>query len=530
MAALVATAFVIGCSGFSPGPSRHLLVVLDGLRPDYITPEIMPTVYALGQQGVTFEHHHSVYPTVTRVNASSISTGAYPERHGLLGNSVFFPDVDPSRFLDTSVRDNLLKINEAVGGRLLTAQTLGDTLQVAGERLLVVSAGSTGSSFLLNHTLAGGAILHSEYTLPESLDARVQAVLGPAPASGSASDLLNQRAVEAFLRVGIPEVDPSVTLLWLTDPDTTAHEHGIGNAVTIESLRAVDRQIRRLEDGLKEAGLFERYNIWVTSDHGFSTHTGAPELRPIFDAFAGELPDGSPRIVLGNGAIYVRDGSRDVVRHVVETLQQTPGVGAIFTQSAVPESLDGWVPGTLSFKAVHWRHERSADVLFSPDWTSELNEYGIPGTTSSSGVAGHGSSSPFDIRIPLIASGPDLKHGTVIGTPSANLDFAPTFLHLLGIDPPSSMQGRVLSEALVGGPDPSSVPTSVAEHRVASPGGTYQLTGYFSLVEIDGGSYCYLDKTNVTRGRQHGNRTTDRRLGGGRRRSVQEPRAAGGRR
>src|ERR1700681_766589 len=78
----------------SAAPNRQLIVVVDGLRPDYVTAEVMPNLYALGQRGVVFANHHSVYPTVTRVNASSIVTGAYPERHGLLGNSVFFPQVD----------------------------------------------------------------------------------------------------------------------------------------------------------------------------------------------------------------------------------------------------------------------------------------------------------------------------------------------------------------------------------------------------------------------------------------------------
>ena len=85
-----------------PGPARQLLIVVDGLRPDYVTREAMPNLFALGRRGVVFARHHSVYPTVTRVNASSISTGAYPERHGLLGNSVFFPKVDAARFLDTA--------------------------------------------------------------------------------------------------------------------------------------------------------------------------------------------------------------------------------------------------------------------------------------------------------------------------------------------------------------------------------------------------------------------------------------------
>src|SRR5437899_8652757 len=66
---------------------KQLLVIFDGLRPDYVTPDLMPNLYAFGQRGIVFTNHHSVFPTVTRVNTSSISTGSYPERHGLLGNS-----------------------------------------------------------------------------------------------------------------------------------------------------------------------------------------------------------------------------------------------------------------------------------------------------------------------------------------------------------------------------------------------------------------------------------------------------------
>src|SRR6476469_4230715 len=100
---------------------RHLVIVVDGLRPDYVTPDVMPTLTALGKRGVVFTRHHSVYPTVTRVNASSIATGSYPDTHGLLGNTVFFPKLDVAKFFDTADFTNLQKIATAEGGRVLTA-------------------------------------------------------------------------------------------------------------------------------------------------------------------------------------------------------------------------------------------------------------------------------------------------------------------------------------------------------------------------------------------------------------------------
>ena len=94
-----------------------------------------------------------------------------------------------------------------------------------------------------------------------------------------------------------------------------------------------------------------------------------------------------------------------------------------------------------------------------------------------------------------MAVGPDLKAGVEIAVPSGNVDFAPTFLHTLGVGIPASMQGRVLREVLREGPDPSGVAVEVSEVRVESADGRYRLTAIVS--EVDGRSY--LDYTAVER-------------------------------
>lgn len=475
---------------------RHLLIVVDGLRPDYVTPEVMPNLTSLGRRGVVYTRHHAVYPTVTRVNASSISTGSYPERHGLMGNSVYFPKVDPAAFLDTGDRGSLLKV-AATEARLLTAVTLGEYLQQAGGRMLVVSSGSTGSSFLNNHTVAGGAIVHHQYVLPESLREDLK-VVGPPPEPKSSPAALDRYAVDALLKVGLPRVSPLVTVLWLSGLDSTAHEKGIGDPATIEILRQVDGQIRRIEDGLRAAGLFDTCNIWVTSDHGFSTYTGGVDLDALIKPFAGTLADGTPRIVGNGGAIYVRDNDQSVVRSLVGTLQRTPGVGAIFTRESQPDSLDGSIGGTLSFAAARWSHDRAAQILYSPDWTDTANPHGMRGTSSSSGVAGHGSSSPWDIHNTLIAAGPDLKKGVTVDLPSGNVDFAPTFLHLLGLTVPATMQGRILEEGLANGTAPGG-DVRTSEHTAIAGDGAYRVTAAFSTIDVRGRSYRYLDGTRVVR-------------------------------
>src|SRR5947208_14324540 len=88
-------------------PHSQLVIVVDGLRPDYVTPEVMPRLVRLGQRGIVFTAHHSVFPTVTRVNAASFVTGMYPERHGLMGNVIYIPKANATRGLDTGLRENL---------------------------------------------------------------------------------------------------------------------------------------------------------------------------------------------------------------------------------------------------------------------------------------------------------------------------------------------------------------------------------------------------------------------------------------
>ena len=474
---------------------RHLLIVLDGLRPDYVTPELMPSLHALGQRGVVFTNHHAVYPTVTRVNAASISTGAYPSAHELLGNSVFFAEVDATRFLSTGERQNLLAVGRVSPGPLLTAPTMAEQLQGAGLSLLVVSAGSTGSSFLLNHTIAGGGIIHYDYALPPPLFEDVVNRLGVIPAAATPNDRRNRYVVDAFFDIGLPQIDPTVTLMWLSDPDATAHAHGIGHPTTQTSLAMLDAEIGRILRRLDDAALLTDVNIWVTSDHGFSTHTGAVDLSAVLEPFNGTLDDGSPRIVAGAGAIYVRDKDEKTIRGIVATLQSLSRVGAIFTRAVRPGRLDGSVPGTLSFDAASWNHSRSAEILYSANWTNAKNEYGYAGTSAQGGVAGHGSSSPFDVHNTLIAAGPQLRSGTRVDLASGNVDFAPTFLSLLELEIPSSMRGRVLREAFDDGPNPGSIAVEATTHTVESEDRRYRLTAHSSTVA----GHRYLDYTEVIR-------------------------------
>jgi arylsulfatase A-like enzyme len=493
-AALIVVAGMAAMRAQAPR-TTHLVIIVDGLRPDYISPELMPRLLRLGRRGIVFNAHHSVYPTVTRVNASSLATGAYPETHGLLGNTVYVPGVSPTRGLDTGSRANLDAIAQAEK-QLLTAPSLGEILQRAGRKVLAVGAGTSGAALLLNHTVAGGAVMHHEFTLPQELGAHVIDKLGAPPPAARPNAARNRRAVDAYLTLGLDEIHADVTFMWISDPDTTAHELGIGTKTTREALSLVDAEIGRIEDTLASKGVLERTNLIVTSDHGFSTHTGTLTLAGLVQPFSRPMPDGSPDIVVAEGAVHFRTGADPGrVAAIVAALQKRPEVGAIFTRAGTRGGLQGEVPGTLSFEVVRWNHARSAPILVAANWSRDRNEAGYEGASTQSGAAGHGTTSPHDVHIPLVAAGPDFREGAASEAPTSNADIAPTLLRLLRIAPSKEMTGRAIEEGLRSGPAPASVRVTRTRETVSTRDGSYVLTAHFSTVA----GHRYLDFTEVKR-------------------------------
>ena len=133
-----------------------LVFVLDGLRPDSIRAGDTPTLDRLRAEGVTFVASHAAFPTVTRVNAATIATGAHPGTHGIVGNTMYVPTIDPRRAVSNDDWRHLATFDQVSGGRLVPVPTLAERLEAHGLRFAAVSSGSTGSAFLLNPRVSRG--------------------------------------------------------------------------------------------------------------------------------------------------------------------------------------------------------------------------------------------------------------------------------------------------------------------------------------------------------------------------------------
>jgi len=476
---------------------KTLIVFFDGLRPDYITPELMPNVYAFSKRGSYGKQHHSVFPTVTRVNSSSYSTGSYPGTNGIMGNTVYFPQVNPLKGLNTGDASELNKIAAATNDRLLTAVSLGEALESVGQKMMVFSSGSSGQALLQNHKVGNGAIVNTSMILPASFKEQLTNVLGPIPPNSKPNSAQHKWITDALIQFGFASNGPLVNAIWYSDPDGAAHSDGIGSLAANASIKSVDEQFGRIIAALEEKGMRSKVNIIISTDHGFVTKAGKLGVADFLIQKGLKKDRDSDDIVAAEGALYVKNHDPELIGKVVAALQQEEWVGAIFTKADKVGSMKGWVPGTLSFDAIHWNHpERAADILVDENWNDTKNSTGYAGTSFARGVAGHGGFSPYEVHIALLADGPSFKKAFEGNLPTSNVDIAPTVLSIHRIPAPATMNGRVFAELL----QQSKTQAATAKNERIETSTIVEGVSYKLLLDISTiGKYRYINFAKTER-------------------------------
>ncbi|HEV2124115.1 MAG TPA: nucleotide pyrophosphatase/phosphodiesterase family protein [Chloroflexota bacterium] len=465
-------------------PRRLVLVVWDGLRPDLLSEAQTPTACRLRDRGVWFERSTCVYPSETRVNSATLATGAYPAVHGIVGNTLYLPQVDAVLTLNTGDHNALAAI-ERLSGPLIGATPFARSILDAGGSVAMISSGSPGSAFLV-HPLAGGPgtlLINRDFILPEAQAEMLARRFGPVPPGGTPAIAQNAWVTRVTTEYVFPEVQPTVTICWYRDPDTTQHALGLGTAESLASLHANDQQLAILLEAIDRLGWTDTTDVLLTSDHGFSTiartaGTSGPGISGgLVEAGLKQRPESTDVVVAGS-ALYLTGEACERAQEIVAWLMAQPWIGNIFVRDGGPASD---VPGTLPLSTL-WDGRVSArcpDIQCAYQWTDATNEFGIPGTTLRGGnVASHGTVSPYDMRNTLIAAGPDFRRGHTSTIPAGIVDVAPTLLALLGLPPLATAQGRVLNEALHQDTEAGGIP-AVSEDEVSAEAPLSHATGRY---------------------------------------------------
>jgi len=483
---------------------RHVvLIVWDGMRPDFVSEHGTPQLWALAQAGVFFAGHHPVYPSSTEVNGTAMATGEYPAHSHVIANTDYRPRIDPVHTVGIEVPAVIRKGDEVTGGRYIATPTVAEILHAHG--LATVVAGSKDVALLHDRAVRAdqpgvSPVLFQGETQPPGLAAALTAAQGAFPPPGKPDDkrARDDWTAQALLGTLWKDGVPPYTLLWLAEPDSTQHVTTPGSPESLAAIGHCDEVLGCVLAELDRRGLRASTDVLVVSDHGFSTISRkvdvAAELTAAgFDArrsVPGGLQPGQVMAVSDGGTTLLYVGGHDaaVCARLAAWLQQQDWTGVIFAR----EALDG----TFPLSAAHLDSPEAPDLVVSLHWTDDKSANGTPGMVvsdlkaSSEKIGNHASLSPFDMHNTLVAAGPDFRAGIRDPLPSANCDVGPTILWILGLrDEVATMDGRVLGEALTGAAPP--LRSFDLRHLTATHplGGGRTWTQYLNVSEVNGVDY-----------------------------------------
>jgi hypothetical protein len=480
---------------------KVLVVVFDGLRPDRVTPAIMPNLHRFLGGAALFPNTGSAFPSETRVQVSTVMSGHPPAGrrggHGIMGNSFYDPALGFDGPMDTS-NDPLMKAAHAIYGRLFGAAHMSEILFGAGKRFAALTTGKVGNARLLAGRAAelGQPVLsiHGDiYSTPQADYAAVVERFGACPEMRFPNVEAIDWASRVFLEHTLADHRPDFAVLWLNEPDLSYHYHGIASPEAIEAQAACDAGFGRILDCWQAEGRAQGYRIVTMSDHGHITVEGQVDvMRHLLEAglSVGKAigPDVDFALKPGySGQISVRDRDPALVERMVRTLTEQDWCGPIFARDThISGGLDR--RGVLPLSRVNYAHPRAADIAFtlrgrrgawSRDGSAPVEGLCLADNADIPIGGGlHGGLMRGELNHLLAIGGDGIRPGT-IETPCGNIDVAPTALALMGLEPDPMMAGRALLEALPGGAVPETVPHEI-EAGDSGPGAN----GYRQILRL----------------------------------------------
>jgi arylsulfatase A-like enzyme len=431
---------------------RIVIVAFDGLQPSQVTPEHMPVVSALADNGVRFLHNHASFPTVTRGNSTSLVTGVAPGKHGLTANKSIFPEFSKTEIVDALV-PQLPEINRLTEGKLLLVPTLGELISADDLKWVSVVGGTSGNAYVQHPNAGkfGDVVIHHEFTNPPEHHATIVGRFGDWPPKQAPAAELVERTADVVIEYAMGELNPDVLMVWFPEPDTSQHAFGIDSLQARAMYTLADSQLGRILNAIANDSNGDQPDIFVVSDHGYSTIDSVIDVHTEL-AEAGFGPDsGDDHVVIaengGSVLLYLPGNSTELTNRLLDWLNAQEWVGAIATD--LPHSGNNDYP---TMREIGLEGPRSPDIAIA--MRSKVTELSAPfartGATAGGkiGVGSHGGGSPAELHNTLIVSGPSFVSGLRSEIASGNIDVAPTILELLGLTQLDHFDGRVLHEAL----------------------------------------------------------------------------------
>jgi len=395
------------------GGDRTVIVLLfDGFAPALVDAFDTPALDRMQREGAFTHHFVPVFPTISLVNQITISTGCWPEHHGIVTN--IFLDPQRGRYDHDPDADWL---------------TGCEHLQQAAERQGIRTA---ALAWVGSHSATRG---------PQA------SILDPEPRRCSEpverGDLA--RADEVARLLALPDAErPRLVLAYFCGPDDAEHYTGMDSDETRRASVQSDAIVGRILAAIDALGARDRIALLVTTDHGMREISHIVNVKRILadnQIEARETATGTTAFV------YLADPAKaDEAARALSGHQQFE----VLRKDALPE----------------WAHlgsgPRVGDLILSahppyfiedtdrwPAWARWVGDYGpefLWARFSLKATHGYPPDTPGMEGI-LYAWGSGIAEGRELRSARA-IDLHPTVTQLLGIEPGRPVDGAVLGELL----------------------------------------------------------------------------------
>ncbi|HET7881273.1 MAG TPA: alkaline phosphatase family protein [Acetobacteraceae bacterium] len=417
---------------------RAVLVILDGLRRDFVDAARTPHLAEFAARAEAFPAYRTAFPSATRVVTATLATGCHPARHTLQGNAMALLEGRTLVAHDAGAPD-FLQHKRWVTGHSLAVPTLAERLAPHGG-VIVYNNVSPGAACA--HDPDGfGHVYHRAGSFGPG-----RIALDPLPID---LDAAGDRALtERFVADALGERQPALAVLWLGEPDHIQHNTALGSPEHLAVLREADRHAAMAIAAVeRRRAAGDDVLLIVGSDHGHETVSGIVDIEDALVTAGLKSSDGSDDV------LAVSSGTSSLVYLHPDAESRRVRLGEFLAS----QSWAGEVIDAVNLDRVGQATHNGLGFAVSLRADAGENAFGVPGRSLAAkprwgkpdrlGCGQHGGLGRFEQSPVLLIDGAGFAAGGTRDTTAHVTDLAPTIMRHLGIPAPG-MDGAPLQPAL----------------------------------------------------------------------------------
>ncbi len=425
-----------------------LMISIDGVRPDYVTTPVNPhgiqleTLHTMMREGTYATGVVGVFPTITYPSHTTLVTGVWPSKHGIVNNQRF----DPERVM----ADAWYWYADGI-----KVPTLWSAAHKAGLKTASVgwpvTVDAKDIDFLIPEYWRGklgetnnpdDPFLMNAISRPADAVNAIAARIGVPYMKGNETTLEGDEIKTRYSLELLKADKPNFMTIHLSSLDEEEHLHGPFSVEANEDLDKLDGMVARLT--AQERAIDPKSIVVVVSDHGFANIDHALNLGVAFvkAGFMTGTPKGAwqaqPWPLGCMYAIMLKDptdgATRDKVKALLDTLAADPANGIEAVLSPMQVAAAGG-PADAAFVVTLRKGFTSTGLT-----TGELL-IPVPGHR---GTHGYDPQTTPEMRASLFLTGVGVAKGKDLGLIDMR-QIAPTIAALLGITLPAEKPALAVS-------------------------------------------------------------------------------------